>query len=251
MQIGWRVAKRLLVLGGIMVVTAAPSRAVDLTLDVFQNGQSSGSLNASQLGCSGTGATSSHCSAQNVSVGDLLIQNLNLNLDTDPSVNGVIAVQNMAAGTQQFTLTVTLGTGPVGNPTTVTGGSVAGGVTDNNGNGATLSTVAGSALYTALIDGVLHQTLFPDPTSVSVNGVTDPFGSADLVPPGAFGTPIPSLPGPAVASSIGIRYNFNLTAQDSASFTGVFVVEPIPEPATAALFAVGLGGLAVIGRRRS
>src|SRR5262245_24416725 len=123
MQIGWRVAKRLLVLGGIMVVTAAPSRAVDITLDVFQNGQSAGSLNASQLGCGGTGATTAHCSAQNVTVGDLLIQNLNLNLNTDPSVNAVIAVQNMAAGTQQFTLTVTLLTGPVGNPFTVTGGS--------------------------------------------------------------------------------------------------------------------------------
>src|SRR5262245_55975926 len=121
MQIGWRVAKQLVVLGGIMVVTAAPSRAVDVTLDIFQNGQSAGSLNASQLGCSDTGATSAHCSAQNLAVGDVLIQNLNFNLNTDPVVNAVIAVQNMAALTQQITLTITLPTGPVGNPTTRTG----------------------------------------------------------------------------------------------------------------------------------
>jgi hypothetical protein len=246
MQIGWRVAKRLVVLSGIMVVTAAPSRAVDLTLDVFAGGQPAGSLNASQLGCSDTGATTAHCSAQNLTLGDLLITNLSLNLDTDPSVNGVIAVQNIAFATQQFTMTVTLLTAPVG-PSTLTGGSVAGGVTDNDGNGATLSTVAGNALYTALIDGVLHQTLFNDPTTLTV---VNPFDSADLTPPGSFGNPIPSLPGPAVASSIGIRYNFNLSGQDAASFTGVFVVEPIPEPGTAALFGIGLGGLALLGRRR-
>src|SRR5262245_27404476 len=247
MQIGWHVATRLALLIGIVASTATPSRAVDLTLDVFAGGQAAGSLDAAQLGCSDTGGTTAHCSAQNLTVGDLLITNVNLNLDTDPAVNGVIAVQNNSAGTQQFTLTTTLLTAPVG-PSSLTGGSVAGGVTDNTGNGAPLSTAPGSALYAALIDGVVHQTLFPDPTSVSV---VNPFESADLVPPGAFGVPIPSLPGPLVATSIGIRYDFTLTGGDAASFTGVFVVEPIPEPASAALFGLGLGGLALLGRRRA
>src|SRR5262245_16082996 len=246
MQIGWH-ATRLALLIGFVVLTATPSRAVDLTLDIFTGGQPTGSLGTQQLGCSDTGATTAHCSAQNFTVGDLLISNLDLNLDTDPAVNAVIAVRNMAAGTQQFTLTVTLLTAPVG-PSSLTGGSVAGGVTDNNGNGATLQTAPGSALYTALIDGVTHQTLFADPTSLSV---VNPFDSADLTPPGAFGVPIPSLPGPNVATSIGIRYDFLLTSQDAASFTGVFDVEPIPEPASAALFSLGLGGLALLGRRRS
>src|SRR5215510_650276 len=207
MQIRWHVATRLALLVGLIAVAPAPSRAVGITLDVLAGNQS-GSFSASQLGCSDTGATTAHCSAQNLSVGDLLIQNFNMNFNTDPSVNGVIAVQNNAVGTQQFTLTVTLLTGPIGAPTTLTGGSVAGGAPDNTGNGATLSSVAGSAMYTALIDGVLHQTLFPDPTVLSF---ADPFDSKDIIPPGAFGTPIPSFPGPGVASSIGIRYNFNLT----------------------------------------
>ena len=154
-------------------------------------------------------------------------------------------MQNLALATQQFTMTFTLLTAPL-MPTIRTGGSVAGGVTDNDGNGATLSTAPGSALYTALIDGVVHQTLFADPTMLTV---VSPFDSADLVPPGAFGTPIPGLPAPGVATSIGIRYDFTLTGQDAASFTGVFDVQPTPEPGTAGLFGLGLGGLALLGRR--
>ena len=245
MQIRWRqVATRLAVLVGLIAGTPAPSRAVGFTLDVLA-GDQSGSFSSDQLGCSDTGATTAHCAAQGLSVGDLLITNLDMNLDTDPSVNGVIAVQNMAAGTQQFQLTITLLTGPIG-PSTLTGGSVAGGTTDNTGNGSTLSTVAGSALYSARIDGVAFQTLFPDPTSLTV---VSPFESADLTPPGAFGTPIPSLAGPAVASSIGIRYDFLLTAGDAASFTGVFVVEPIPEPSTGLLLGFGLLAVAAVERR--
>jgi len=247
MQIGWHFARRLALLGGLFVVTAAPSRAVEITLDVLAGGRYAGSLDATQLGCKDTGATTASCSAKNLALGDLGITSLDLSLDTDPSVNGVIAVQNNSAGTQQFSLTITLLTAPLG-PSSLTGGSVAGGVTDNDGNGATLSTVPGSALYTALIDGAVHHTLYADPTMLTV---VNPYDSADLVPPGAFGTPIPSLPGPAVATSIGIRYVFNLTGQDAASFTGVFDVETVPEPGTTALFGLGLGGLALIGRRRS
>jgi len=130
---------------------------------------------------------------------------------------------------------------------------VAGGATDNDGvddgfgNYATLSTLPGSALYTAMIDGGLYVPLFPHST---VLNVLNPYDSADLPTAGAFGTPIPSLAGPAVTTSIGIQYDFNLTAQDSASFTGVFVVQPVPEPSTALLLGLGLIAIAKVGRRR-
>ena len=246
MQIGSRVALRLVLLVASLLVVAAPSQAIQFTLDVSVGGVSAGSLDAGQLGCVDGASFTATCSAQNLTVGDLLITNLDLFLDSDPVVSGEVAVQNIGFVTNQFTLIFTLPTGPIGAPTTLTGGSVAGGVTDNDGTGATLSTLPGSAFYSALIDGVTHQMLFPH--SVVLNAPA--FDSADLVPPGAFGTPIPSLPGPAVVTSIGIQYDFNLTAQDAASFTGVFVVQPVPEPSTALLLGLGLALVAKGGRRR-
>jgi hypothetical protein len=244
MQIGSRVARRLALMGLVVLATAGPARAVQFSLEVLVGGVSAGTVDGAALGCS-SGEIIANCSKQNLAVGNLLIENLSLFLDADPIISGVVAVQNLAGSTQQFTMIFTLITAPIG-PSSLTGGSVAGGVTDNNGNGATLSTISKSALYTALIDGATHQTLFPHLTSLSAGA----YDSADLTPPGAFGTPIPSQAGPAVATSIGIKYDFNLTSQDSASFTGVFVVQPIPEPATALLLGLGLAVVAGASRRR-
>ena len=245
MQFGTGTALRFASIAASLVLCAAPSQAIPFTLEVSVGGVSAGTLDATQLGCSDTGTNTATCSAQNLDIGGLRITNLDLSLDNDPVVSGEVAVQNMLGVTQQFTLIFTLPTGPIG-PSTVIGGSVAGGVTDNDGNIGTLSTVNGSAFYSALIDGVTQQMLFPH--SVVLNAGA--YDSAVLAPPGAFGTPIPSLPGPAVLGSIGIQYDFNLTSQDAASFTGVFVVQPVPEPSTALLVGLGLVIVARGGRRR-
>jgi len=219
---------------GALVLIAAPARAIQVQLEIFTGGVATGSLGSEALGCVDTGPNTGSCSGAGLVVGDLYLENWNFNLDTDPVVGAGIAVQNLSLATQQFTMIVTLPITPILGAT-FTGGSVAGGVTDNDGNTATLSTVAGSAFYTALIDAAAYQTLLVDPISLTTN----PYDSADLPSP-AFGVPIPSQVGPAALASIGIQLDFNLTAQDSASFTGVFVVEPVPEPNTLMLMGLGL-----------
>jgi hypothetical protein len=166
--------------------------------------------------------------------------------DPDPVVSNSFAVTNLLAGTQTFTITLSAPTGPIGAPNTVTGGSAQGGVTDANGDGATLSTAGiGTSFYTSLIDGSDYVGLYNDPASVTVGG----FLSGNLSPLEDFGTPIPNLVGPPVAASIGLRFQFDLTGLDRATGSGVFVVEPVPEPATGLLLALGL--VVAVSTRRS
>jgi hypothetical protein len=115
-------------------------------------------------------------------------------------------------------------------------------------NGAvpgSLSSIPGVPIYTALIDGAAFMTLLDDPQLVSA-----PAGDSANMGPASFGTPIPSLIGPAVTTSIGIELNFRLSPGDSAGFTSVFVVEPVPEPSTFALLGAGLVGLVGLAVRK-
>jgi len=231
---------------GLLVAFGAGAPASALTLSVGVDGGSTQTFGDAQLGCAATGTGAESCTGGGLVGGSTwTLGSWNISTSLDPVVNATVALTNTSAVTQTFTLIFTLPIGAIPGATLV-GGSVQGGATDGNGNGVTLSTATGSAFYTALIDSGAVQPLYPDPTSFSNSSA---FGSV-TVPSLTFGVPIPSQLGPAALSDIGIQLKFKLSPGDSASFTGVFVVEPVPEPGTLALAGLGLSGLALLGARR-
>jgi len=230
-----------------LVLGALPATAAPLGLAVSIDGVQQTYIGAAGLGCVDVAGTpTANCTGGGATVGTLQLDSWNVFVDTDPVISGIVAVTNMGAVTQQFTLLFTLPIAPAIPGGTVIGGSIQGGATDNNGNGVTLSTPGGSAFYTARIDNADVQSLYLDPQSFSAGN----FLSVN-VPNLAFGTPIPSQAGPAALVNIGIRLDFLLTPGDSASFTSNFVVQPavVPVPAAAWLFGGALGLMGWLRRR--
>ena len=157
-----------------------------------------------------------------------------INVNPDPFVSGNIVITNTSAFTQEFDLTIVLGSNDTG-PGTFLTGSFAGGLTADDGGG-TLASLAGAPVWSALVDGAPAVTFLDDPFSVNA----DPFQSVN-VGSGNFA----GLAGPALNDSIAIRIAFSLTSGEQASFTSNFFVE-IPAPAGLAMIAVG----GFFGRRR-
>jgi hypothetical protein len=241
---------RGIAVAGVLLCAIRPAAAVDFSLSVFADGVHIGDADQTRMGCvDNPDGVSASCNAQDLDYGaDYPLVQVDIGtasenfLISDPVVSGTIGITNLQATTQHLTFVFTL---PVSSMPggTVTGGRVSGTLTDANGDGASVYTNGpGTAFYTALLDGADWQKLYTDLSTFSAsNGSTS-------IPQLQFGTPIPSLPGPPVAGSIGIRLDFNLTGFDNVSFTSNHVVVA-PEPGTAALFGLGLAFLAI--RRRS
>ena len=160
------------------------------------------------------------------------------------------AVTNTSSVTQTFIINVTLPIAPAFGPPSLIQGSISGSLTDTSSatgfgtvGSATLAAASGGSVYTGLIDGSGVRTLLDDPFSV---GVAVANGSA-VIGPADFGIPVRESI--AVATTdIGIELRFELSAGDSASFTSVFDVIPVPEPGTASLLSLGL--VLIAARRR-
>lgn len=164
-----------------------------------------------------------------------------LNAKADPFVSGNIVIVNTGLVTSTYSLTILLPVNPSILPSSKMGGSVGGSLTTDL-DGGSLSSVGNTPVWEALIDGNVVASLLNNPFSVGKAGA----GSVGIGPE-SFGTPIPSMAGPGVNSTIGIRLTFSLTAGEQASFSSVFVVEAVPAPA--GLAVLGLAGIAG-GRRR-
>ncbi len=196
------------------------------------------------LGCASAGELGElRCIGSGFNAGNnWTLDDWNLFVDPDPTVSNVFSVTNNTDFTQSFVVSVTLPSSIVFGPPSFIRGSIQGGATDNNFDGVTLSNTGATSIYDGLIDGVSVRTLFDDPTTASG------FGSVSLGA-ASFGIPVQESVFVATTTSIALTLRFDLSARDSASFTSLFDVQPIPEPGTALLMGLGLAGLAA--RRRS
>ena len=230
---------------GAALMATAPAQAVPFTLEIYADNLLLETVDNSDLGCTDTGPNTTECSATDLAYSNgsytaLRIDSIELDLDNDPLVDGNIAVSNEQGFTQRFTFIFNLPITSIPGAT-FQSGSISGSVADGfEGDGATISAPAGESIYQARIDGVDTNSLHDDPASFTAAA----FDIASI-PAASFG---PLIGGPAV-TSIELELDFFLTSFDSVQITSEHQVEPVPEPASAGLLAIGLALLAA--RRRS
>ncbi|MCU0771575.1 MAG: PEP-CTERM sorting domain-containing protein [Verrucomicrobia bacterium] len=158
-----------------------------------------------------------------------------LRYDLDPIVYNNILMWNNSAVDQAYVVTITL-------PTTFAAPNQIRGSIDTSviGTGTLISAPVGGAIYSALIDGNLVETLQDYPFTL---GTSQPATSSSA----AFGWDLSNIP---VNTSIGIRLEFTLSPGDYAAIISDFeVVDVIPEPSTFALLGLGFMTLAMARRR--
>lgn len=216
------------------------AQAVSITVGFEGNPSSFATLSDTDpsLGCESAGSLGQlSCEGSGLDNGGWTLDNWDLDTDPDPTITNVFSVTNNTVGTQSFVVSVLLPTSISFGAPSLIRGSIQGGATDNNFDGVTISNTAPSPIYDGQIDGATVRTLFDDPTSASGFGSVS-LGSA------SFGIPVQESIAAATNATIGLTLRFDLTAGDSASFTSVFDVQPVPEPGTALLLGLGLAGLA-------
>jgi MYXO-CTERM domain-containing protein len=155
-------------------------------------------------------------------------------------------VTNLSSTTQTFFLFATQEIDAL--ESTLAGGSIAGSFTDLNGDGVTVSSVAGDSIFTGFydatafdpFDGTVIATLLDDTTASAGSFLSGNYDAA------AFGD-FPVIPGQVAGSvdfNFGIGLRFDVSAGDTAAFTSSMAVG-VPGPG-----ALALMGLAGMHRRR-
>lgn len=159
-----------------------------------------------------------------------------LDIEGDPFLGVILGIVNLTGSTQSYDILFQTGVGAV-TPQSLVNGSVA------NLLDLVVGTLSdgGNPLYSAELDGVplAGTSLVDDPFSVS----------GTLFSPGHVpGESFAGVVGPAVSSTIGIRFRFDLDPFSKTLLTAKLEVVPIPEPGTALLLVLGLALLAGVRR---
>ena len=166
-------------------------------------------------------------------------------VDPDPFITGTFSLSNDTLFAKAYEVDFSLPISPAIAQSFVSG-QMSGTLTDSNGSGsASMTSTNGGAVYTALADDVLVQSLMSNANQT----VASAFGTTSFSG-GSFGQGVPPLAGPAINSTIGISFSFTLSAGDSVSFSSIFVANPVPTPGALAMGLMS-GLVARRGRRRA
>lgn len=180
------------------------------------------------------------------------VNSWSIELKEDPFITNNLSLTNTFGVTSTFVATVMLPI-PAFAYDTVINSSVGVTVTDSNGDNTLLFDVSGA---TPIYDGFVN---FPGSTTLlAMNPIfpgTLPITTADCFPsfPGCSATSSNGVASlavtPGVATLIGLTLTFQLSPGDSVGITSRFEIVNVPEPATAALLALGLGAALALARR--
>ena len=165
-------------------------------------------------------------------------------INPDPFVTGVVAVTNNTNSTGTFMFEVgTSVTDSFAAGSPMFGSSTISISDANNSNSASLSAPAGGSVYEGRINGIVQESLFDAPYTLSPSFPPSTAGDTESF----TGTTSTAL---NVGDTLSLKHTFVLSAGDSATGNSNFTV--IPEPSTLALAALlGLAGCVHRLRRRA
>ena len=233
----------------VALLSALPAAASTLSFQLSWQDPDSGATrtwNGSDQGTATGAGQEESFSGRQVAASGLWALDWDVRADVDPFVNGNFSIQNNSAITQTYTFTVTLPITPPVVPTSTIGGSIGVTVTDTNNSGsATVGSVGSGFVFNAANDGTTTLQL------LGPGFVLDaPFAGGSSTAFANAGLPGGTIASVAANGTISITHTFTLTAGDSIGLTSFYLVNPVPEPGTLALFASGASGLLALGRRR-
>ena len=164
-------------------------------------------------------------------------------VEVDPGLGFGLTITNTQSFTETFSIVLDVAV-PGWSDGTLQGASIGGSVSDTNFDGNASLMAADPSLMGAFLDGNRQIDLGSGlDVSVDILGGTSTFGPFSKGLSGGAAT----IVGPSTTDGLlSIEIDFTLSAGDTASFSGGYLVEYVPSPAA----ILALGGLGAFRRRR-
>ena len=139
----------------------------------------------------------------------------------DAQVSGSATFANTSNQSHTYTFIVTMPVCPTVQNSTAMGG-ICSVLMNTNGNGGSITCGSENSVFTAMADEQPVASLFSCPFALNAGANSTSSTSAN------FGAPLPSMAGPAIGDSIGVRFAFTLTPGETAVLGTYYVVAAEP-----------------------